>query len=64
MKFKELDEVVASLEELVDDKLITLSENGLKVTQEGIPFIRNICMAFDLKMIRNKPETRLFSMTI
>ena len=64
MKFKELDEVVASLEELVDDKLIVLSDNGLKVTQEGIPFIRNICMAFDLKMIRNKPETRLFSMTI
>lgn len=64
MKFKELEEVVTSLEELVDDKLITLSENGLKVTQEGIPFIRNICMAFDLKMIRNKPETRLFSMTI
>ncbi|MND53395.1 Oxygen-independent coproporphyrinogen-III oxidase [compost metagenome] len=64
LRFKELDSVIESLHELVEDELILLSDEGLKVTQEGIPFIRNICMAFDLKMIRNKPETRLFSMTI
>ena len=30
----------------------------------GKPFVRNICMAFDLRLIRKAPETALFSMTV
>jgi predicted DNA-binding transcriptional regulator YafY len=35
-----------------------------KVTEKGKPFVRNICMAFDLRLKRNTPQTQLFSMTI
>ena len=36
----------------------------LTVTSAGKAFVRNICMAFDLRMKRNVPETQLFSMTV
>ncbi len=42
-----------------------LQEGKLKTIQiRGKTFIRNICMAFDLRMTRNAPDTQLFSMTI
>jgi len=52
------------LEEMENDGLLELFEGGMRVTDKGKPFVRNICMAFDARLIRNKPETRLFSMTI
>ena len=36
----------------------------MTVTKKGRPFIRNICMAFDLLLQHQKPDTQLFSMTI
>jgi oxygen-independent coproporphyrinogen-3 oxidase len=47
-----------------DDGLLHLSPNGLEVTELGRPFIRNIAMAFDLRLLEKQPDTRLFSMTI
>jgi oxygen-independent coproporphyrinogen-3 oxidase len=32
--------------------------------QKRKPYVRNICMAFDLRLKRKAPETALFSMTI
>ncbi|MEX0289961.1 MAG: oxygen-independent coproporphyrinogen III oxidase [Flavobacteriaceae bacterium] len=63
-KFPELEEVLRSLREMEDDGLISISANTLKVTEKGEPFIRNVCMAFDLKLRRKAPDTKLFSMTI
>lgn len=62
--FFELPEVLERLEEMENDLLIEIQPNSLKVTEKGRPFVRNICMAFDLRLQRNKPETRLFSMTV
>ena len=58
------DEVLGRLQEMKADGLIKISAGELEVTDEGRPFIRNICMAFDLRLHRNKPETQLFSMTV
>lgn len=52
------------LAELESDGLVVIESDGLKVTQKGRPFVRNVSMAFDLKLHRSKPETRLFSMTV
>ncbi|MFD1315581.1 oxygen-independent coproporphyrinogen III oxidase [Namhaeicola litoreus] len=52
------------LKSLVEDGLLELSDSGVFVKEEGRMFVRNICMAFDLRLIENKPETRIFSMTI
>lgn len=62
--FDEIPEVQADLQELVADGLLELYPNKLIVTEAGKPFVRNICMAFDLRLKRNKPETQLFSSTI
>lgn len=52
------------LQEIASDKLVTIQNSELTIAKEARPFIRNICMAFDLRLQRNKPETKLFSMTI
>ncbi|MEO0507061.1 MAG: oxygen-independent coproporphyrinogen III oxidase [Bacteroidota bacterium] len=46
------------------DGLVTLNGKGLKVTATGTAFIRNICMAFDLRLQQKSLERRLFSMTV
>ncbi|TAI47113.1 oxygen-independent coproporphyrinogen III oxidase [Flagellimonas allohymeniacidonis] len=56
--------ILENLSELEKDELIEIGANSIKITEKGKPFVRNICMAFDLKLYRNKPKTRLFSMTI
>ncbi|WP_136467571.1 oxygen-independent coproporphyrinogen III oxidase [Flagellimonas onchidii] len=60
----DFDGIVKNLEELQSDGLVTIEANNILVTKKGRPFIRNISMAFDLKLHRKKPETRLFSMTV
>lgn len=64
LDFPELSSVLASLEEMQEDGLLTIQEDTITVTEKGKPFVRNICMAFDLRLIRKAPETKLFSMTI
>lgn len=56
--------IIENLKEFITDGLIDIKENELYILEEGKPFIRNICMVFDLKLKRNKPDTQLFSMTI
>lgn len=64
LQFPEIDEVKIRLHEMEQDGLLNLNDTELTVTEKGKPFVRNICMAFDLKMIRKKPSTQLFSMTV
>jgi len=64
LKFPELNECIERLQEMQKDGLVEFTENGIKVPEKARPFVRNICMAFDLRLIRNKPTTRIFSMTI
>ncbi len=56
--------ILDRLQEIIDDGLIEVTSNKITVKEEGRMFIRNICMAFDLRLIENKPDTRIFSMTI
>ncbi len=64
MQFPELPEVLTQLAEMQQDGLLEILEQGIKVTEQGKPFVRNICMAFDLRLKRKMPNTRIFSMTI
>ncbi|WP_324720764.1 oxygen-independent coproporphyrinogen III oxidase [Salinimicrobium sp. HB62] len=64
MKFPELPEVLINLKEMEADGLLEFGNEQLMVKESGRPFVRNICMAFDLLLQRSKPETRLFSMTV
>lgn len=62
--FYELPEVLAQLEEMKNDGLLQVKDSKMTVTEAGKVFVRNICMAFDLRMKRQKPEMQLFSMTV
>ena len=64
MQFEELEEVLKHLDELEVDGLIRKKMDTLYVTEKGKAFVRNICMAFDLKLLEKEPTTQLFSMTI
>lgn len=52
------------LEVLKLDGLIEWSDYGVQVTERGRPYIRNICMAFDIRMNQNKEQKVVFSRTV
>ncbi|QNK78854.1 oxygen-independent coproporphyrinogen III oxidase [Winogradskyella sp. PAMC22761] len=62
--FKELPDILIKLKEFELDGLLQFEVKKINVTEKGKPFIRNICMAFDLLLQRKKPDAQLFSMTI
>lgn len=64
LKFKELPQTLERLKELEKDGLVLINGNKLIVPKAARAFVRNICMAFDLRLVRNKPDTHLFSMTV
>lgn len=62
--FPEIYDVLDSLYEMQLDGLLYIETNKLTVTDLGKAYVRNICMAFDLRLKREAPQTELFSMTI
>ena len=52
------------LKEMISDKLVTIEGNCVKITEKGIPFVRNCCMAFDQDLNKNELKENLFSKTI
>lgn len=62
--FPELENALEMLKEMENDGLVEINGTEVKITEAGRAFTRNVAMVFDLRMMRNKPETRIFSMTI
>ena len=62
--FTEIYDVLDSLYEMQLDGLLYIEDKKLIVTDLGKAFVRNICMAFDLRLKRAVPQTELFSMTV
>lgn len=56
--------ILEKLRELEVDNLVKMTDNTIQVTEKGKPFVRNVCMAFDMHLYRKQPATRLFSMTM
>ena len=59
-----LDTVPERLTELTRDGLLEISEGKFRITEKGKPFLRNTCMAFDARLVRQQPKTQVFSQTI
>jgi oxygen-independent coproporphyrinogen-3 oxidase len=55
---------LSRLGELEADGLVTIADGRLTVTEAGRPFLRNICMALDARLMRSQPRTQLFSQVI
>ena len=56
--------IIKRLKPIIDDGLVEISDDKVTVKEEGRMFVRNICMAFDLRLVENEPDIRIFSMTI
>ncbi|MEQ9297311.1 MAG: oxygen-independent coproporphyrinogen III oxidase [Cyclobacteriaceae bacterium] len=57
-------EILNRLAEPLKDNLITLTQDEIVITEKGKAFLRNICMAFDMRLWADQPQTQLFSMTV
>ena len=64
MDFPEIPEVLLKLKEMEHDELLEIDSKSIKILPKGQPFVRNICMAFDLLLQRKTPDVQLFSMTV
>lgn len=64
LEIEHLDFHLEMLQELIDDELVVINENGIEVPEHARPFVRNVCMAFDKKLHQQKIEKNVFSMTI
>lgn len=62
--FDELPDALIQLKEMETDGLIEINTNSISITEKGKPFVRNVCMAFDILLKRKQPDTQLFSMTV
>ncbi len=52
------------LSEMEKDKLIEFGEKEIKIKRNGRPFLRNVCMVFDARLLDNKPKSQLFSSVV
>lgn len=57
-------QVLNELQEPLADGLVQIDHGRVFIPEKGRPFIRNICMAFDLRLKRKQPDRQIFSMTI
>lgn len=64
MYLLEMPEILARLREMEADGLIAIAPDGIKVLEKGRGFVRNVCMAFDLRLVGRMPEAVVFSGTV
>ncbi|MCH3882815.1 MULTISPECIES: oxygen-independent coproporphyrinogen III oxidase [Tenacibaculum] len=66
MKINTIETHLSLLKEMEEDGLVAidLASKSLSIPEKARPFVRNICMAFDVRLLDNKPKTQLFSMTV
>lgn len=49
------------LASMLEDGLVELEGSTLRLTDAGLPFLRNACMFFDHRLRRQQPTSRIFS---
>ena len=58
------EEIIARLGGLEEDGLVEVNGMDINVTERGLAFLRNICMAFDVRLWRKSPDNEMFSKAI
>jgi len=59
-----LDEVTEGLQEMITDGLVEVVGKKVVITEEGVPFVRNACMAFDRDLKGMEKREGMFSKTV
>ncbi|HAG91684.1 MAG TPA: oxygen-independent coproporphyrinogen III oxidase [Bdellovibrionales bacterium] len=58
------DDIQEFLNPMIQDGLVQLEGENLKILEPGRPFLRNACMALDFRLRRSKPESKVFSQSL
>lgn len=58
------DTILARLAEPIADGLVEVGPSGVRVTETGKGFLRNICLAFDARYWSKMPSGRVFSQAV
>ncbi|MEB2785689.1 oxygen-independent coproporphyrinogen III oxidase [Algoriphagus persicinus] len=53
-----------NLQEMEQDRLISIGNSSIKVSEEGMSFVRHICAQIDIRLAENQTKKVLFSKTI
>ena len=61
---EEIESVSSILAPLVEDELVKIEGTLIKMTEQGKPFLRNACMALDQRLLKQKPQTKVFSQSL
>lgn len=56
--------IMKRLQPMVEDGLVTITNNKVEITTTGKSFLRNVCMAFDLRLHETQERENLFSQAI
>ncbi len=56
--------IIEKLRGIEQDQLISMGQQKITLLEKGRPFVRNVCMAFDLDLHRQQTDKPLFSTTI
>jgi len=60
----DFDQLSDLLKPMVEDGLVIINGRTVTVTESGIPFVRNCCMAFDAHLNEQQPTKPTFSQTV
>ena len=63
MYTEELDIARMRLEDMEDDGIVILGEKSVQVTEMGVPFLRNVCMAFDAHLWRSDSLSKAYNVS-
>ena len=61
---KENEDILKRLQPMIADGLVTVTNNKVEITQIGKSFLRNVCMAFDVRLHETQERENLFSQAI
>lgn len=61
---KENEDILKRLQPMIADGLVTVTNNKVEITQVGKSFLRNVCMAFDVRLHETQERENLFSQAI
>ncbi|MNL00316.1 coproporphyrinogen III oxidase [compost metagenome] len=56
--------ILEKLQEMIDEGVVRIEVDQVIITSLGKSFLRNVCMAFDLRLQKSKSEMQLFSQAI
>jgi oxygen-independent coproporphyrinogen III oxidase len=61
---QDFEGIQEKLADMIKDDLVSIEGYNVKITEKGIPFVRNCCMAFDADLKRTQKRDKMFSQTI